>query len=173
MEPTRTNRQQLLVEYAESLERATPVPGRPVEQDRRESPRNRAVFHGEVCLFNGSGETRTIVEAATCNLTFHGLSVVVQLHQPIQRGRPAEVLIALRPAALTHLAGIVTFCRRIQDRLYEIGVHVKASGPGAILMHDVETTRATYDWFDQALQCDETPDSDALLDADARVSSAT
>lgn len=159
--------QQQLVELVEALERETLPADVPLDQERRAARRDPNFVHSEMCLFHGSGETRTIVDAATRNLTFHGLSVVVHLHQPVRRGRPAEVIVALGPGSPTHLAGIVAFCREIEKSLYEIGVNVRASGPSAILMHDIEIARATYEWFAQALLCDEGPEQDAPLEVGA------
>lgn len=159
--------QQQLVKLVEALERQT-IPGDvSPDPDRRATRRDPTVVHSEICLFHGSGETRTIIDAATRNLTFHGLSVVVHLNQPIRRGRPAEVIVAMRPGSPTHLAGIVTFCREIGKDLYEIGVNVRASGPCAVLMHDTETAQTTYEWFAHALECDEGPEQDAPLEVGA------
>ena len=159
--------QQQLIKLVDALEQESAPANVPPDQERRAAQRNPNFVHSEICLFHGSGDTRTIVDAATRNLTFHGLSVVVHLHQPVRRGRPAEVIVATQPGSPTHLAGIVTFCREIEKSLYEIGVNVRASGPSAILMHDVEVARATYEWFAQALLCDETPEQDAPLEVGA------
>lgn len=159
--------QQQLVKLVEALERETVPDHVSPDPDRRATRRDSTVVHSEICLFHGSGETRTIIDAATRNLTFAGLSVVVPLNQPVRRGRPAEVIVAMRPGAPTHLAGIVAFCRKIENNLYEIGVNVRASGSCAILMHDTETAQATYEWFAHALECDEAPEQDAPLEVGA------
>jgi len=164
MSDTSATDPQKLVQLVAAIEQEAGPANLASQQDRRAARRERNLVHCEICLFHGNGKKRTIVDAATRNVTFHGLSVVVCLDQPVRRGRPAEVVVAMEPGSQTHLAGVVAFCREIEKSLYEIGVNVRASGPSAILMHDVEVARATYEWFAESLLCDETPEHDAPLE---------
>ena len=72
-----------------------------------------------------AGQAMTTVEGVTRNVSFQGLSVVIE--SPLVTGQPVEVVIELPDQAATHLAGVIAFTRRVHHQRHEIGMVVKAS----------------------------------------------
>lgn len=51
----------------------------------------------------------------------------------------------------TYLAGLVAFCRGVDDTCYELGIEIKAAGSHPILTQDISESCVVYDWFAEAL----------------------
>ena len=131
-------------DHADTAESAT-------NKEQRKEERRKLRVACEVCLFHGIGMQRTLVNASARNITFSGISLVLNLREPVGRDRPIEVIASMGDGKRTHLAGVVAFCRELDLGVFEVGVEVKASGASAILMHDLTTAQVTYEWFAAAL----------------------
>ncbi len=123
--------------------------------DSRSERRRVLQAECEICLFGPTGEPVIVSDALTRNLTFLGLSVVATLARPVSVGRPVEAIVVAPDHTRKHIAGTAAFCREVDDGCHEIGISVKAAGNAPILMHDVGSARARYDWFAASLDTPE------------------
>ncbi|MCH7814589.1 MAG: PilZ domain-containing protein [Planctomycetes bacterium] len=96
-----------------------------------------------------AGQPMTIIEGVTRNVSFQGLSVVIE--SPLVTGQPVEVVIELPDHGATHLAGIITFSRRVPGQRHEIGMVVKASAAEPIFRADPTTAADRHPWLKAAL----------------------
>ncbi|MFQ5413548.1 MAG: PilZ domain-containing protein [Phycisphaerae bacterium] len=129
----------------------------PAGEEHRRQQRHQIRGTCEVCFFRGPGMHRLICPAATRNVSFTGISVVLDLQDPVAAKRPVELSITTPDGVRTYLAGVVAFCRRLDDGMYELGVDVNASGTRPILTDDIITAQVTHAWFAEALKVPEEP----------------
>ncbi|MFQ5589663.1 MAG: PilZ domain-containing protein [Phycisphaerae bacterium] len=122
-----------------------------VGAEQRREPRRPVRARCELYLFRGCGAEVVTLNAVARNLTFGGLSVVFLTVAPVGSGRPVEVLVDIPDHAPTYLAGVVVFCREVDDGRYELGIEVKATGRHPILCNDLPESCALYEWFAKAL----------------------
>ena len=120
--------------------------------DRRAEARSLSCAACELWIFTNDGESRKVTDVVTRTSSFCGLSVVAKLPAPIRVGRPAEATIAMSDGQKTYAAGTVTFCRTVNKGYYEIGIQVRAAGPSTILLDDISSAKAHYEWFADALR---------------------
>ncbi|MHC4698160.1 MAG: hypothetical protein ACYTFA_15610 [Planctomycetota bacterium] len=109
----------------------------------------------ELWTCDEEGRTEAGYDIATRNVSFHGLSVVGNLHRPLRTGRPIEAVITMPDLTRRYLAGTVAFCRQVRDECYEVGIYARAVGSGWIVAGDVKASISIYDWFAKALQVPE------------------
>jgi hypothetical protein len=128
--------------------------GQPDDLDRRAEARRTLRAPCEITMFSGLEPTVEVFHGTTRNLSFLGLSVVLNIRSslPFKVGRPVEVCVCMNESKKTHLAGTVAFCRSIEEECQEVGVAVMAAGESEILTHDVARARSLYGWFTEGLQ---------------------
>ena len=126
-----------------------------VDVEQRRERRSPLRARCDVYLFKGYGAETVTRNAVARNLTFGGLSLVFITEESVCPGRPVEVLVTIPDHHPTHLAGVVAFCREVEDGCFELGIEVKAVGRHAILVDDTRKARILYDWFAAALRLPE------------------
>lgn len=92
-------------------------------------------------------QTRQLV-SVTRNISTGGIGILVT--RPTVRGEAVEVILGQAPKK-THLAGLVTFCRRINDRIYEVGMQFTTHSVDPIISGDGAEALQKYDWVAQAV----------------------
>lgn len=146
MQPCQTDThrtmRELLVAIEEDAESKSAV-----VPDRRSERRRPLHADCELCVFLDNGEMLMVHDALARNITLLGLSVIGNVPGETRTGQPVEVIIKTPKPSPTHLAGTVVFSRMISPQCRETGISVKAAGPNAIIMDDVETAKAAYSWF--------------------------
>jgi len=124
----------------------------PEHAEKRRESRRPLRTKCNLWLFKGAEAKTTTRSAVAQNQAFRGLSVQFDGDGPVTTGRPVEVVVNMPGGGRAHLAGIVVFCRKVQDDGYELGIDVKASGACSILTHNVKRAKTLYDWFANALK---------------------
>jgi len=123
-----------------------------LDVERRAEARRRSCTTCELWVFGKDGRRKRILDVVTCNSSFRGLSIIAKMPEAIPTGRPIEAVIVGPNKTRTHFAGTVVFCRIMGGEYCEIGMQVQAVGPHWILTGDVESSKARYPWFAEALQ---------------------
>jgi len=98
----------------------------------------------QVSCFPSGGPMMTL-QAQTRNISFQGIAVVLPVE--LLAGHPIEVAIDLPDLGLTHLGGLVVFCRSVGRGHYEVGVEIRTSFCGAIFCNDPASAAAEHPWF--------------------------
>lgn len=122
-----------------------------VTRDRRAGPRRPACEECALWVFNHSGKKK-VASVVIRNSSFCGISVVAKLSRSLWVGQPVEAIM-LDPYGLPrHVAGIIAFCRNLNDGYHELGIEVKAVGSHEILMDETDDPATRYTWFAEALR---------------------
>jgi hypothetical protein len=126
--------------------------GAATTSERRVEARRELRAPCEVWIFDASGKRERLDVAYARSYSFRGLSFVAHLKAPLPHGQPVETAIAMPGNTQMHAAGTVAYCRSIADDQYEVGIRVRAVGSYSILSGDLQSKKALYEWFADALQ---------------------
>ncbi|UCE58178.1 MAG: hypothetical protein JSU63_12115 [Phycisphaerales bacterium] len=151
--PTTGETQEFMTEILEALDAAAGLP--PDNSEQRRESRRPLRAKCELHLFIGPDPEPAVFDAVVRNITFSGLSVVITTRQSVRSGRPVEAVVEMPDYTRSYLAGIVAFCRRVDDECYEMGIEVKAAGNCPVVINDLQESRELYDWFAAALKVPE------------------
>ena len=114
----------------------------------RKQERKKIVLPCVVHHFTGTGTKMGVVRAATRNISTGGIGLLVD--RPMARGEAVEVVLD-RHASKHFFAGLVSFCRRIDGTMHEVGVQFVLHSVTSIISEDPSEALRTYDWVAQAL----------------------
>lgn len=120
-------------------------------EDLRSEARKSVDVPCELHFFNGPQANITKVSGVAQNLSFSGVALVSEVADAVRVGQAVEVVVMQADAQPTHMAGTITFCRKIGKGRFELGVHVQAAGRSPILIHDVKESLRQYEWFAESL----------------------
>jgi diguanylate cyclase (GGDEF)-like protein len=94
-------------------------------------------------------DTRMLADCAVSrNISTGGVALLVD--RPMVRGEPVEVELEKDTSKL-YLAGLVTFCRHIKNRIHEIGVQFVTHSVAPVISDDPAAAAEKIGWVAQAL----------------------
>jgi diguanylate cyclase (GGDEF)-like protein len=89
-------------------------------------------------------------EACVRNISTGGIGLLAPRH--LCRGDAVEVCIQTHGSAKLYTAGLVAFCRHVEDNVYEIGVQFTAHSRQPIFSANPEEAAASRAWLAKAIQ---------------------
>ena len=142
--------QAILARLAEDLEqRIRQVES--LDSNRRTEGRRPIMAECSLYLLRGDDPAFEPLDAVVRNISFRGISIIAHPGTRIATGDAVEIRVPIAGRPQTHLAGLVAFCRSVENGYVEVGVEVLAAGAAGILIRDVDQARRLYDWFDHAM----------------------
>ncbi len=117
--------------------------------DIRKQNRSRLVLPCRLHYFQEAGLAIQFEQAATRNVSTGGIAVL--LARPLARGEAVEIELTKVDSRL-FLAGLVSFCRRVEKSIYEVGVQFVTLSVSPIFSADDTSADEQPDWVAQAVQ---------------------